>query len=1399
MVFLSLIKLIIFKNIIKFNNKISYTELINRLERSSKMSKPYNIGLDIGTNSIGWSVVDEQGKLIRIKSKLGYGVRLFDEGQTAEERRQFRTTRRRLKRRKWRLGLLREMFEPHITPIDESFFMRQKESNLSPQDANKKYPQLHLFNDRTDQAFYNDYPTIYHLRYQLMTEKRQFDLREIYLAMHHIVKYRGHFLNAVPAAAFKSGEVDLEDKFAQLNEIFASTINECNFQLVTDELAEVKTILLNHHLSASKRQTAALPLIYQQTENKALDKQSKVIATEILKAILGLKAKFSVITGQSVDDVKEWTLTFNSEEFDDKLANLSVPEQAMPIIEILRSLYSSILLTGVVPEGLSISQSMIEKYEKHAQHLKWLRQIKQTAPKNIQLAIQAAYDAYIDEHQARDVFYADISKALKALPETDQIKEILNLIALDQFMPKQRAKDNGSIPHQLHQQELDAIIENQKAYYPWLAELNPNANRQKVARYKLDELVCFRVPYYVGPMITSDEQMQTSKKKFAWMIRKEAGTITPWNFDQKVDRQATANQFIKRMTTTDTYLLAEDVLPKQSLLYQRFEVLNELNRIKIDDQLITIEQKQAIFNDLFMRQATVSTKNIQNYLVMTKQYASKPEITGLSDGTKFNSRLSTYHDLKKIFDDLIDAPEKQKDFERCIEWSTIFEDGQIFAEKLKEITWLSDEQRQKVAAKRYRGWGQLSEKLLTQIVDQNGQRIIDILWNTNDTFMKIVHSKDFDQLINQENQALLDNSNQADVINELYTSPQNKKALRQILLVVADIQKAMHQQAPKRIMLEFARGQKDNPKLAMQRKRQVEKAYETIADEFLSDSSIRQELKAQPNSALSNTRLFLYFMQGGIDVYTGLPLNIDRLSEYDIDHILPQSFIKDNSLDNRVLVSAKMNRTKSDQVPLGDFTSEHFGQKMRHQWERMLQAGLITRKKYNYLTLNPDHLSKYAMSGFINRQLVETRQVIKLATNLLMNQFSDVDVQLVTVKSGLTHQMREVFDFPKNRNLNNHHHAFDAYLTAFVGLYLLKKYPKLEPYFVYGQYQVGMKKQDHWRHFNFLNGLKQESVKSDVTDEIIWQREQDLNYMNRIYNFKKILITREVHENHGALYNQTIYKASEDKASGQGAKQLIPIKNNKPTALYGGYSGKTLAYLCLVRQIDKKGDTYRLCGVQTAWADELAQISDKEQLKIRLTALLTPQFTTTKKQKGEIVSVVKPFEVIVPKVMINQLFYDNGQYMTVSSDTYKKNAQELCLDKESVKLLNSKYLITENAVSPMHVYDQIIDQVMQYFPLYDMKQFRKKLADGRALFEQLSWQDQWQDRKLIQIGQKTVLDRILIGLHANAAASDLKILDIATPLGKLQLSSGIVMQPESLIVYQSPSGLFETRIALKDL
>ena len=97
-------------------------------------NKPYSIGLDIGTNSVGWAIITDDYKVPSKKMKvLGntdkrfikknlIGALLFDEGTTAEARRLKRTARRRYTRRKNRLRYLQEIFAEEMNKVDSSFF-----------------------------------------------------------------------------------------------------------------------------------------------------------------------------------------------------------------------------------------------------------------------------------------------------------------------------------------------------------------------------------------------------------------------------------------------------------------------------------------------------------------------------------------------------------------------------------------------------------------------------------------------------------------------------------------------------------------------------------------------------------------------------------------------------------------------------------------------------------------------------------------------------------------------------------------------------------------------------------------------------------------------------------------------------------------------------------------------------------------------------------------------------------------------------------------------------------------------------------------------------------------------------------------------------------------------------
>ena len=68
----------------------------------------YYIGLDMGTSSLGWAVTDDKYRLLRKKGKDMWGVRLFDEADTAAARRTNRVVKRRRNREKARIGYLQQ-------------------------------------------------------------------------------------------------------------------------------------------------------------------------------------------------------------------------------------------------------------------------------------------------------------------------------------------------------------------------------------------------------------------------------------------------------------------------------------------------------------------------------------------------------------------------------------------------------------------------------------------------------------------------------------------------------------------------------------------------------------------------------------------------------------------------------------------------------------------------------------------------------------------------------------------------------------------------------------------------------------------------------------------------------------------------------------------------------------------------------------------------------------------------------------------------------------------------------------------------------------------------------------------------------------------------------------------
>ena len=59
-----------------------------------RRNSPYYIGLDVGTNSVGWAVSDPEYNVLRFKGNSMWGARLFEEANPAADRRAARIARR---------------------------------------------------------------------------------------------------------------------------------------------------------------------------------------------------------------------------------------------------------------------------------------------------------------------------------------------------------------------------------------------------------------------------------------------------------------------------------------------------------------------------------------------------------------------------------------------------------------------------------------------------------------------------------------------------------------------------------------------------------------------------------------------------------------------------------------------------------------------------------------------------------------------------------------------------------------------------------------------------------------------------------------------------------------------------------------------------------------------------------------------------------------------------------------------------------------------------------------------------------------------------------------------------------------------------------------------------------
>ena len=136
------------------------------------------------------------------------------------------------------------------------------------------------------------------------------------------------------------------------------------------------------------------------------------------------------------------------------------------------------------------------------------------------------------------------------------------------------------------------------------------------------------------------------------------------------------------MTSKCTYLPTEDVLPKDSLLYSKFRVLNELNNLKVNGNDITVETKQRIFKGLFEKYKKISKNKLIEFLKQENIYPKNESIVITGIDNEFANNYSSYVTLANKFGE--EFVNKNYDvFEKIIKYHTIISDKLRLEKRIK--------------------------------------------------------------------------------------------------------------------------------------------------------------------------------------------------------------------------------------------------------------------------------------------------------------------------------------------------------------------------------------------------------------------------------------------------------------------------------------------------------------------------------------------------------------------------------------------------------------------------------------------------------------------------------------------------------------------------------------------
>lgn len=1026
-----------------------------------------------------------------------------------------------------------------------------------------------LFADsKLEKEYYKKYPTIYHLR-KAMIGNEDFafsDVRFLYLAVHHIFKYRGNFIND---GEFKDNKVINSEDIEKLNDYLKNLYIEENGNNDLEEYPKFsvsdKDELLNILLKDEYNKVKDKEIRQLFSNLNVVEKKSKVdeILSYFIILILGKDSKVPFL-----DDDEPTKINLSS-NFDEKVGDI-YNDEALQITLIAKNIFDVFYIKQYLKDNEFISNTFVNQYKDHKKQLRYLKEICKDIDSNNN-SIELYKKVFINK-EGKENYYSLINNRKNT--STDIFNKFIKeeVLSKKEFLSQEKIFDDGRtylevfeemeklveqkkllntishinssiFPHQLHQIELEKILDNAKLHFNFI---NDKFKKQII------DLFCFRVPYYYGPLNEKDGKNTFVVKNKGY----ENENITYSNYKAVINDEETKKKFIDVRLNSCLYLKGRQVLPRYSIYYVTYDILNKLNSITSNGvKLFSSFKDKEIALRILTEKDSFTIKQFVNRLNQEKGDSNLDD--DAIGGINKKDKLSFYpvNVFIKVYGTKENLLKNIQILEKVIRILTIYIDNKKDGiDLIKESFNFSSEQLNLIKTLNFKDYGSFSKDFLIDLKIIENKSILDLLYETCQNFEQIRNNSEFkvqDKIdLNNKEYFSQEDKEKYNPVDEILNNlpAKSRRSLIQSLRIIKEVKSATKKDIDV-IVIESTREdlKKKNKSEKDSRKKQIQTFIEKLTGE--DKENLTKDLDDIDAIKLNSKFYYLYFLQDGKDLYTGEKININDLNtgKYNIDHIFPQSQIKDDSLDNLALVNTDLNqKVKKDIYPLPNEIREN--KKATSLWSFLKQKGFMSTEKYNRL-IRSRPLSDDDKNDFVNAQLkvvdfvnVSLRDIIKIKYP---------NTQVIFSKSQYPSEVRKQLEIYKNRELNDCHHAVDAYLNNICGYLLNERYNKK----FYLQTNR-LNDNDEEKSYNFIKYL-------------MWAIRNKYCLEDDIKNNAS---RTDMFMTYRAKYgDEAFYNAKLDK---KGGLTLVPAhtKNKlNDTSKYGGYN-RVSPYYMLVRKDNKNNN-----------------------------------------------------------------------------------------------------------------------------------------------------------------------------------------------------------------------------------